>query len=67
MRNKAWNAGIRLSLLCVGIATTQLVSASDDAAQDWLRKMANAVERLNYVATFVYSNGDALQAMQVDD
>ena len=39
--------------------------AGAQTAQEWLNRMAVAMERLNYIATFVYSNGKALQSMQV--
>lgn len=51
-------------LLLVGLPAPALAGQAG-AARGWLDKMAAAVEQRNYIATFVYRNGNALQSMQV--
>jgi sigma-E factor negative regulatory protein RseB len=38
---------------------------TEQSARDWLEKMANAVQSLNYDGTFVYRTGDRIESMRI--
>lgn len=40
-------------------------TASEQSAQQWLAKMADAIRTLNYDGTFVYRNGDRMESMRI--
>ncbi|MDX1513133.1 MAG: MucB/RseB C-terminal domain-containing protein [Gammaproteobacteria bacterium] len=55
-------AGLSLALspLCAAALTP-----TEESAQRWLEKMAEAFQTLNYDGTFVYRNGDRMESMRI--
>jgi len=49
------------------LLSLQVAVAADSAtaAREWLERMVRGVHELNYIGTFVYSQGQSLEAMQV--
>ena len=57
-----------LVLAAALVASSTLVLAAaetEQAARDWLEKMANAAQTLNYDGIFVYRNGDRMESMRI--
>ena len=51
--------------LLVGLLAAAGQSFAGDSAQQWLDRMSNALQSLNYDGTFVYLHDDKLEAMRI--
>jgi sigma-E factor negative regulatory protein RseB len=56
---------ISLTVLLLGLPIVAVAADSATEAREWLERMVRGIHELNYRGTFVYSQGQNLEAMQV--
>ena len=54
-----------LALLLALLCSAPPVGAETPSAQDWLQRMTEAAQNLNYDGTFVFRSGDQLESMRI--